>query len=163
MAWYALERRDFGSVLIDQLESYWRRKAEDRPMPSRSDIDPVEIVPLLPYVVLTSIEREPFRVRYRLVGTQVVAQAGRDVTGCYLDQLDMHADAVDVEAVHKAVAETARPAFGVSRLPSVASGAMGFYFAVFPLSNDGRTVTHAISVEDYRNVAELRETGGSPG
>jgi len=155
MSWYSLEPQNFESRLIDQLDAYWRRKAEDRPMPSRGDVDPVDLVPLLPYVVLTELEHGPFRVRYRLVGTHVVAQSRRDVTGWYLDQLDMNPDAVDFDAVYRAVAEARAPAFGVSRIAGVGNATMGFCFAVYPLSNDGATVSHAIAVEDYRNVEEL--------
>ena len=158
MSWFTLEPRDFESRLIDQLESYWRRKAGDRSMPMRGEVDPVDLVPVLPYVVLTELEHDPFRVRYRLVGTHVVAQSRRDATGCYLDQLDMKQGGVDFDAVYRAVAETSRPAFGMSRIPSLGNAVMGFYFAVYPLSSDGEYVTHCIGVEDYRSIAEIDGT-----
>jgi hypothetical protein len=159
MSWFKLASRDFESRLIDQLDAYWQRQAGDRRMPSRAEIDLVDLVPLLPYVVLAELENDPFRVRYRLVGTHIVAQSRRDVTGSYLDQLELNADAVDLNAVYRAVAEAGVPAFGVSRMQGLGNGIMGFYFALYPLSNDGMAVTHCIGVEDYRTIEELDTVG----
>jgi hypothetical protein len=46
----------------------------------------VDIPRLLPYVFLVDVEREPQRFRFRLVGTQICAWAGRDATGLYTDE-----------------------------------------------------------------------------
>ena len=44
---------------------------------------------------LVDLEENPFRVRYRLVGTEVVRYTGLDFTGRYLDELErrVHANA----------------------------------------------------------------------
>jgi hypothetical protein len=46
----------------------------------------VEIPELLPTLWLLDVQHEPFRLRYRLVGTGVVAARGRDQTGQWLDE-----------------------------------------------------------------------------
>ncbi len=159
MAWFSLEKHDIDSALIDQLEIYWRGKANTDRLPARRDIEPADLVPVLPYLLLAEIERAPFRVRFRLVGTQVVTQSRRDFTGCYLDELSFHDNAMHFGDVYSTVAAHAAPVYGVSEMPCIGDGVMGFCFAVFPLAEDGRTVSHAVAIEDYRSVTEL-ETGG---
>jgi hypothetical protein len=61
------------------LYRYWDAKRGDRPMPARADIDPAELRGLLPH--LTLIERVEGGFRYRLVGSKVVQDLGREMTG----------------------------------------------------------------------------------
>ncbi|HEY3147702.1 MAG TPA: PAS domain-containing protein [Dongiaceae bacterium] len=60
---------------------YWDGKRRGRRMPSRADIDPAEIVPFLPGVMLVDAVADARRFVYRLVGTREVAMRGRDPTG----------------------------------------------------------------------------------
>lgn len=50
-------------------------------MPSRADIDPVEIPKFLPNILLVDVLHDPLRFRYRLVGTDIVEKRGFDPTG----------------------------------------------------------------------------------
>jgi len=61
------------------LHRYWLSKRGPRPMPARGDIDPTDIPRLLPYLCIVEKVDEEFR--YRLVGTAVAQQFGRDFTG----------------------------------------------------------------------------------
>jgi hypothetical protein len=71
---------------IDEAFGYWRAKAACRAMPSRADIDPIDIARLLPDVML--VEREPGgRYRYRLIGTENARAQGINATGRYLDEV----------------------------------------------------------------------------
>ena len=55
-------------------------------MPSRADIDPVDIPRLLPDVML--VERfADGRYRYRLIGTENSRAHGMNATGRYLDEI----------------------------------------------------------------------------
>src|SRR3954471_8865936 len=60
---------------------YWRGKAAGRAMPYRADIDPAELKPVLPALMLVDVVPDPRRFVYRLVGTHEVAGRGRDPTG----------------------------------------------------------------------------------
>jgi hypothetical protein len=84
-----IERRDAGSPFTDarleQAYRYWRRKAAERPMPGRADIDPTEIPKLLPDVML--VEVDGTRYRYRLIGTENTQAQGVNATGRYLDEV----------------------------------------------------------------------------
>jgi hypothetical protein len=61
--------------------AYWRAKKGTRPMPARSDIDPVELKPYLPRVSLVDVVADERRFVYRLVGTEEAALRGYDPTG----------------------------------------------------------------------------------
>jgi len=73
--------------LLQRLLRYWSGKKAGRDLPSRQDIDPVEIGPeILPHVMLTDV-LDDGRLRYRLAGTAVEAVIGRSLGGRYLDEL----------------------------------------------------------------------------
>ncbi|HEX9464812.1 MAG TPA: PAS domain-containing protein [Alphaproteobacteria bacterium] len=66
--------------------AYWQRKAGDRRMPRRADIDPTEIPKLLPHVMLVDV-LEGGRYRYRLIGTENERAHGINATGRCLDEV----------------------------------------------------------------------------
>src|SRR5947209_13554600 len=74
------------SPILLQLHAYWERKRGTRPAPTRKEIDPAEIVSLLPHVFLIEAVGMPLRFRYRLIGTAVVELTGRDLTGHLVDE-----------------------------------------------------------------------------
>jgi hypothetical protein len=80
---------------IRQAYAYWRSVHPPDVLPGRQHIDPLRLGRLLPLVWLIDVQREPFRLRYRLVGTEIVTLLGREVTGLWLDEahpdLDSHA------------------------------------------------------------------------
>lgn len=53
---------------------YWHKKRGARRLPARSDIDPAEIIKILPFITL--LERSSEDYLYRLVGTQCAALLG---------------------------------------------------------------------------------------
>jgi hypothetical protein len=61
--------------------AYWDGKRRGRNMPARANIDPLEMVPFLPGIVLIDVVADARRFVYRLVGTREVAMRGRDPTG----------------------------------------------------------------------------------
>ena len=62
------------------LYRYWETKrGSARKAPTRRDLDPLEIVKLLPNVAL--VEPEPDGYRWRLMGTAIATDFGRDLTG----------------------------------------------------------------------------------
>jgi len=56
-----------------QLAEYWLSKRAGRPMPTRGDIDPLDIVWALPNVYLVDYERASGTYRYRLAGSDIEA------------------------------------------------------------------------------------------
>lgn len=69
-----------GEPRLAELYRYWDRRRQGREMPSRADIEPTDIPRLLPILLLVDVEPDR-TLRYRLIGTEFVTVAGRDVTG----------------------------------------------------------------------------------
>jgi hypothetical protein len=65
---------------------YLRRKAADRRMPRRADIDPTEIPKLLPHARLIDVIG-PGRYRYLLVGSEIQRFHGTNPTGRYVHEV----------------------------------------------------------------------------
>ncbi len=72
---------------LDELFQYWDDKRGDRAMPTRHDINPIELKTHLGRIHLIDIEYAPFRQRFRLIGTKTTEVLGRDMTGWYFDEI----------------------------------------------------------------------------
>ena len=71
------------------LYDYWRGKCHDEVLASRKDIRPADFRQLLPWISLVDLLDGPRRLRVRLAGTQLREIYGRDITGAYLEDLDL--------------------------------------------------------------------------
>lgn len=75
-----------GNQPLREIHGYWSGKIVGGRLPSRRDIDPVEIPRLLPNLFLLDvIAGPPARYRFRLVGTRI-AQVEGEHRGRYLDE-----------------------------------------------------------------------------
>lgn len=87
---FDFDRRRIRSPHLRALFDYWDGLRRDRPAPDAYEIDALDIPRhALPFVILADLERNPLRVRYRLVGTHNTQAAGWDYTGKYVDELGM--------------------------------------------------------------------------
>jgi hypothetical protein len=152
---YALERPphfryaaldDVRSPRIRELHDYWKSKCSDVAPPPRSVIEPGDIRPLLPYLILAELSGNPFRITYRLVGTAVVRWHGEDFTGRDHGAVPSLGDS-GIDAAYARVFETAAPAFGRTGLDAGDHSWIGFEYAIFPLSEDGKTVNKCLAIE----------------
>jgi len=151
-----LERRylaigDVASSAILTLHAYWQGLRGGRPCPAKRDIDPAAMRALLPYLVIAEIHREPFRVRYRLVGTEAARFAGEDYTGRWLDETGWGEAIAEIVGNFRRVAESGQPLFGIDRILWVDEKWKHYEWAILPLSDDGTTVTHCLVIEDFRH------------
>lgn len=68
--------------------AYWREKCGDRDMPQRDDVDPLELgAALLPVAYMVDVLDEARDFRYRVVGTDIVANTQSDFTGRRLSEI----------------------------------------------------------------------------
>jgi hypothetical protein len=137
------------SPTVLALHACWESKRRGRPMPSPAEIDPAEIRPLLPSLIITEYVGAPVRVRYRLVGTLQVYYNGLDFTGLHLDEIDWGTENAFVGLVHDTLRRTAAPVVGYYQW-GFRDTMMGFAeFGAFPLSEDGTTVTRCVGIDDF--------------
>ncbi len=137
------------SAMVQALYAWWMAHQGDAGIPDRSALWPGDIIKLLPFMFLAELEAEPFRVRYRLVGTKAVALTGFDFTGRYLDELQRVPAEVPWAEYYKMVAETRRPLLGAVTVPAKAGGTFRYEFGIFPLTLGGTEVRQFIAIEDY--------------
>ena len=121
---------------------YWNGKRRGRAMPPRADIDPSEIVRLLPYIFMVDIERDPLRFKYRLIGTAIVDFLGRDFTGRAIDATNYDpAKAAELQKIVATAVASARPIACKGTVFYVPGREWMLTQAVLlPLGKDGRTV-----------------------
>lgn len=135
---------------ITRLHDYWVSRCRGRAMPRRADIDPTEIAPLLPYIALVDIEPNPFRVRYRVVGTKMVEYVGHDFTGLYLDELKF-SKPDELLALYRRAAEERVPTFRSTTWRGSDGGVWALENAILPLSEDGVRVTQCLAIEELQD------------
>lgn len=134
---------------------YWNSLRRGSRFPKRSEIDPAEIKIALPNVMITSISYQPFRVLYRLVGTEIVQWARVDFTNRYADELIFDDEGRDWSDYYRAVVEGRKPAYGLTdwvdrdRLPLWAES------LICPLSEDGEIIDRCLAIEDYEPMSDL--------
>jgi len=137
------------SPQLTRLDAYWRLRCAGRDMPQRADIDPVDLKPILPKIILSRIEYAPLRILYTVVGTQCVATAGFDYTGYYLDELDMSAE-IDTHwpTLYQRIIAERRPIFGTCHTALSNGQARPYTAGLYPLSDDKAQISHVICLED---------------
>jgi hypothetical protein len=136
--------------VLEQLLAYWDSKRRGRRCPSRADLDPADIKQLLPNLMIVDITQDPFRVRYRLVGTDITRVSHFDFTGHYLDQLIFESgDTMDWVGCYRQVVTSGLPGFGIVHWTSDNAAHRWIEFLICPLSADGSTINQCISAEDY--------------
>jgi len=68
--------------------AHWVSIAGDQPLPSRADLDPVDVPDLLPFVFLVEVlPGQPVDFVYRLIGSDIVANTARSHVGRRLSEI----------------------------------------------------------------------------
>ena len=125
------------------LYHYWLTKRGTRPMPARCDIDAADILHLLPY--LTILDKVDGQFRYRLHGSAVVREIGRDMTGGVVGSyVSTPKSAAAMRAVCERVFARAHPVFSTGDLKMKPGYVHNISVLILPLSNDGVTVNMAV-------------------
>jgi hypothetical protein len=125
------------------LYRYWLAKRGDRAMPARSDIDPGEIRALLPY--LTILDKADGQFRYRLHGSAVAQEIGRDMTGGIVGSYVSSPEAAAaMRAVCERVFARAQPVFSTGEFKVKSGSTYNVSVLFLPLSEDTVTVNMAV-------------------
>jgi hypothetical protein len=128
---------------------YWNSLRRGSRLPGRSEIDPGEIKSALPNVMITAISYQPFRVLYRLVGTEVVQWARADFTNRYADELIFDVEERDWTDFYRAAVEARKPAYSLIDWVERDRPPVWAESLICPLSEDGGIIDRCLSIEDY--------------
>lgn len=138
---------DCGSEVVRQMLEYWQHKRHGRRMPSRADLDPLEMRRALGHIIMIEIHQDPLRFRTRLVGNEQASRRGADLSGKWLDDLpQQYRDLV----MPRAIAVTDRAEAMYSRVRRLLDDRWYDYEAVWlPLSHNGARPTMIMVVQEF--------------
>ena len=133
--------------------NHWRNCRAGKPFPGRCDIDPAAMREALPHITVTRISYDPFRVLYRLVGTEVVRWSKQDFTNRYADELVFQDDDRDWTDYYRQVVDLRTVCFGVTYWRVTYARPYWIEHMICPLSSDGVTIDQCLAVEDYEKMS----------
>jgi hypothetical protein len=140
------------SERVRRIFAYWRDKAAGGQIPRRASIDPTELADVLSCLIIVEVIGNRFR--YRLVGTEVAANAGGDFTGCFLDEQNF-ANRDFYLACYRDVQTKAEPIFAWDHW-AYSDGRSGVAeFAMLPLAFEGNTVAQILTIEDTKDAGAV--------
>lgn len=132
--------QQLGDLKLTRLWQYWRELSGHSGLPSRAQLNPSEITPVLPWTFLIDVAGQG-GFRYRLVGTRIVADMGYDMTGQLVSRAYAGPDWADVERDYRWVIRNRRPCLTRNSIVLPSTGAPYSYSRLLlPLSADGTTV-----------------------
>jgi len=125
---------------LRQLADYWTALRGGRVAPAKSEIDPADIAPLLPYVFFAEAIGLPPDFRFRLAGSHLRDVTGNELTGKLLDEVfpPDFADEVRVRW-RQAIAEV-RPLVGRSKLWIKDRQHVNWESVVLPVTRHGSAI-----------------------
>jgi hypothetical protein len=140
---------------------YWLALRGSRSMPSRRDIDPLQIpTGYLPDIMLIEVSQEPRRYRYRLVGTHVVTASGEDRTGRSFDDVSFFKTNPAVMQQFERVVNTGEPLYSAEPFTNFVTGrSYDVDRIMLPLSNDDRLVDMVLVLFLFKSGPFARRLG----
>lgn len=130
--------------------SYWDSK-KHRPdstrvaIPSRADLDPVEMRPWLAHLQLIDVFENPRRLVYRLVGETDVAFRGYNPTGRTVEEGLIGRSAEDTMQNYALVIDRRLPVYDWAEYMSSSGYLRSQEGLLLPLSDDGETVNMVVT------------------
>jgi hypothetical protein len=144
------------SPLVLGLFAYWDQIRDGRLAPSWPEIDPGAIKSYLPFLLVSEVFGEPFDVRFRLAGTEIVASYGYDPTGMTLRGFRLPpGDGVWLPLYDRVIGDK-RPIFGRYIAEMGRNGTFRIESVTLPLSQDGRSIDRMIELEDWHMAPGAR-------
>ena len=145
---------DLPNDILRGVYQYWLDMKGGCRMPSRADLNPADIVHLLPYISLVNVEPETKRYKIRLVGTETVRAMGVDITGKYLDeipQVEIH-----LKTRYDWMVREKRPYIFSDKLRWSEKSFLNFFSIGLPLSENGHDVNILMYGSYYQFPDEAR-------
>lgn len=142
-----------GDLRLVRLWQYWNELSIHGRLPSRGQIDPSQITPVLPWTFLIDVTSSD-GFRYRLVGTRIVQDMGYDMTGQLVSRAYAGPDWDDVARDYRWVISQKRPCLTRNSVMLPATGtAYAYTRLLLPLAADGTEVDMLLGAAIAENEA----------
>jgi len=141
---------EWAPIHIRTLRDYWVGLAHGE-VPDRTQFRIEDLRDLLPYLLISDFEFDPFRVRFRLSGTKVDEMTGMNLAGRYLDSFATGAYAASINEMlgyYQEASRTGRPRVWSYPWAGNNPRAKRIWAGLFPLKVDGK-ICQCVSIEDY--------------
>lgn len=125
---------------IGEFYSLWKSKCSANGLPSRRDINPTEMLHLLPSIMLIDVVQPGPQFRYSLVGTSEVRHRGFDPTGKSLEEAYSGLDGEYCDGNYRYVATSGKHLFDTSPEPTALGNLADVQVLFLPLAGDGKIV-----------------------
>ncbi len=120
---------------------YWNQKRGSKAMPARDDIDPSEILKILPHVFLLDVRPEPLDFRYRLIGTKMDEHMMGSYTGLWMSEIPHQKAPSRIWASCRQVVEQKQPLSSDTPYVGKHKEFLTTEDLIMPLSDDGEQVS----------------------
>lgn len=144
---------------LKEVYAYWQTKRGGRAMPSRRDIDPLDIPAVLPHLMMIDVEPGP-RYRYRLFGTEVTEAFGMNPTGKCVDEVMVGDYKIFLLGLYDDLCRDKKPVYSTSIYGGGKHAAgrdtkMWTQRLMLPLSSDGANVDKVIACQVFVHGSPL--------
>lgn len=132
--------------------------------PARADMRPEEIRNLLPYIYILEVVGSPERFRFRLAGTHFVSEYGGEVTGKFLDEIDLDNVSSPILAEYEKASSECIPIASSWHFVKNDGRELDYEHLILPLSGDGQTVNMLFCAAVMWGIAPVPgSAGAAPG
>ncbi|WP_420405279.1 PAS domain-containing protein [Nisaea sp.] len=131
----------------------WKTKARNRHAPARSEIEVIELKRWLSHVMLIDLLPDTEDVRFRVIGTWIVEQVGRDDTGKTIAEIGLTERTLSIRDEYRRAAreKTAYRSCGIFFDHAGAKDHLIAERLILPLSDDGRSCNKILSAIYFLN------------
>src|SRR5271170_2950473 len=120
---------------------YWLKRAGDRPLPARADLDPLEMTKAaLKDMGLITVVDGGRDFHYRLVGTNNVARMGIDITGRLASEVYQGEYRDFLLAIYREVVERHSCILSIGEFTITGRSSLSTTRLLMPLSTDGQVI-----------------------
>lgn len=119
---------------------YWNQKRGSKALPARDDIDPSEILKILPHVFLLDVRPEPLDFRYRLIGNKMDEHMTGSYTGLWMSEIPHQKAPSRIWASCRQVVEQKQPLSSDTPYVGKHKEFLTTEDLIMPLSDDGEQV-----------------------
>ena len=137
---------------LARLYDYWTGKCKGRVLPSRADIDPLEMKEWLGNLLLAEFFGGVENYRVRIDGSNLIGFGGKDRTGKGSEVLTSPEERNLIIAQYKPVLDTGQPAYFETRFLNSEGRYLREQKLLLPLSDDGATVNMVLAGIYYRDL-----------